>query len=99
MAFYSLKALLPAHLQRAGIKKQVDAVLLLDKYMEAAEEMLGKNIASKTKALYFRDGVLVVACQSSALNQELRYIQEDLLKIINKKSGGSVVKKIKFEVN
>jgi hypothetical protein len=60
------------------------------------EEMWGENGKKLAKAMYIKNGILVIACLSSIMAQELRMREADLINKVNSKCGGSMIKKIRY---
>lgn len=58
------------------------------------EEVTGKAIASRTKKLYIRDGILYVHLSSSVVRNELLMLRQELMKKLNRKAGSEIIKDI-----
>jgi len=96
MPFYELKKLLPKSIRRAGVGRQVEAVSALEIFSAAAREILGEEIAGQTKPLYFKNGIITVACLSSLIMQELQYREREIVEKINKQIGEDIIKKLNY---
>jgi predicted nucleic acid-binding Zn ribbon protein len=92
----SIKKILPKSIKKAGITKQVQAAMVTDYFTEAVAEVLGVTIAKKAKALYLKDKILMVACLSSVLAQELQLNQRKIINRINKNFDKVIVEKLSF---
>jgi hypothetical protein len=57
-------------------------------------EIVGKQIARRSRAVRFSDGAVVVIVESDAWRQELEMQREQILRKIRALPGGSVVNKI-----
>lgn len=85
-----LRELVDKMLRAYGLGEKLDEVSLIKSW----EETVGKMIAKHTSDLYFREGVLYISLDSSALRQELSYAKSKLIENLNKKAGKRMVKEI-----
>ncbi len=81
------------------LSEYIDAFRLKGKLAEVAllhswEEVVGGNIASRTKDLKISNQVLYVKIESSILRQELMMIRSEVVKRLNEKAGSEVIKEI-----
>jgi hypothetical protein len=60
------------------------------------EELWGENGKKLAKAVYIKNGVLVIACLSSIMAQEIKIKETELLNKVNAKCGSMMVKKIRY---
>ncbi len=60
------------------------------------EEYWGENGKKLAKAVYIKNGNLVIACLSSIMAQELRMREAELLAKVNAKCGSSMVQNIRY---
>jgi len=60
----------------------------------AWEEMVGKAIATRTRKVWIKEGVLYVHLSSSVVRSELLMLREALRKKLNEKAGAEVIKDI-----
>lgn len=58
------------------------------------EEIVGKNLASRTKKLFINNRKLFVSLTTSIARQELMIIREELVKRVNQKAGLSIIDEI-----
>lgn len=58
------------------------------------EEITGKAVASRTKKLYIRDGILYVYLTSSVVRNELLMLRQELVRKLNRKAGSEIIKDI-----
>lgn len=77
-----------------GFEKQ----LRIAKALELWEEVAGPEVASKTRALRFRNGVLVVAVPSPAWAQQLSLLRHKLCDRLNETCHAPLVHDIHFRV-
>jgi len=60
------------------------------------EELLGKTVASRTKELKIKNGILYVKIRSPLVKQELLMIKDSIIKKMNEKLGDEIIKAIVF---
>ena len=60
----------------------------------AWEEMVGKAIATRTRKVWIKEGVLYVHLSSSVVRSELLMLREELRKKLNEKAGAEVIREI-----
>lgn len=60
------------------------------------EEIWGDKGTKLAKAMYIKQGVLVIACLSSIMAQEIRLRESELLAKVNAKCGSTMAKKIRY---
>jgi len=60
------------------------------------EENFGENGKKLAKAIYIKNGILVIACLSSVMAQEIRFKEEQLKKQLNLRCGENTVKKVRY---
>lgn len=82
---------------KAGITKQVEAVRVCDLWAERVVSIFGPQVADKSQAVHFRNGVLTVAVLSAVLAQEFRFKEEELIAELNR-GCKQKVRKIRFEI-
>lgn len=88
----------------AGVLDRLLARLGLDEALhgwEAVEEwprVVGPQIANRTRALGFQDGVLRVAVEGSAWMHELGYLRRDIIQRLNQALGADRVRDVKFVI-
>jgi predicted nucleic acid-binding Zn ribbon protein len=58
------------------------------------EEITGKAVASRTKKLYIRDGILYVYLSSPVVRNELLMLRQELVRKLNRKAGSEIIKDI-----
>lgn len=92
----SLQEVLSKKFNQMGIGKSITAALVCEKFDELALGILGKTIAVETKAVSFKDNVLMVQTSSPVIAQEIKLHEQDILEAVNEKLGEGVVKEMKF---
>lgn len=96
MTFTSLKKLVDDSVQRAGIKDDVDASLLLAAAQKIFADLFGADTAAAMKPLYVKRGVLTVSCVSSVAAQELKLREREILDRLAKAGGKGIVNRLRF---
>ncbi len=66
-------------------------------FAKIAPEAIGEEAAKQIKPLYFKNGILTVACLSSLAMQEAQYREQEIVDKINKELEGEVVRKLNYE--
>lgn len=60
------------------------------------EEIWGENGKKLAKAMYIKNSILVIACLSSIMAQEIKMKEAELINRVNAKCGSSMVKKVRY---
>jgi hypothetical protein len=72
---------------RAGIKKTIDATFIVEVAKDAVIETFEKNLANAVEPIIFRDNTLTLRANSSVAAQEARLQEHTLIGNINKRLG------------
>lgn len=104
MGVVKFDSLLNDFLKRAGIKKQIEGALILDKFKEVMREMFKEEyseertdeILKEMNPLYWKNRALTVACLNPSLSQELKLREKTILYRLNSRIGQDQVDKIIF---
>ncbi|MFH0854437.1 MAG: DciA family protein [bacterium] len=99
-------SLLQDAINRAGIRKQVDSVLVLEKFIKIVEKIFteeyskerARGILTDFKPLHFKNKVITVASLNPSLSQELRLRERTILYRLNNEFGKNIVDRILFVV-
>jgi len=99
-----LDSLLNDSISRAGIKKQVDSALVLDKFTdivnkvfcEEVSDEIARAISKELKPLHLKNKILTLASLNPAFSQELKLMEKTILYRLNSEIGMEVVNKILF---
>ena len=92
-----LKRLLGKKANQIG-KKQITAAGIVGSWEEVAQMVLPKKIASATRAISFRSGVLKIGVDDSGYANLIVLYQDELKKLINQTLGQSLVARIIFKI-
>lgn len=60
---------------------------------------VGEAIARRTRAVAFHEGVLTVEVEGAAWRHELSVLKRDLIRRLNQRLGGAVVRDLRFTHN
>ncbi len=82
--------------RKSPLKIQVEASQVLDYAAEALIEVFGRERAFHAKPLFLKNRTLTVTCSSSAMAQEIRGRQTEILDKINEKMGKKEVDCIRY---
>ncbi len=93
-----LKSLLPDSISRAGIAREVTAAMVCNEFDAILNEMLQGKAKGKARALYLKNATLTVAVLSSALGQEIKLRETEILEQLRKKAGQNQIERIRFLV-
>jgi len=78
------------------LKKQVAAAEAVDIATEVFAEMFDKDLAVHAKPQFLKNRTLTVTCSSSAMAQEIRLKQKEIVDNINEKLGSKEVDRIRY---
>ncbi len=98
MTLVPLKNILSRHLQRAGVGRQIEAAIVVEKFNQILSEIFGENILKRAKAASFKNKVLTVNCLSSVLAQEIYLKRQKIITELNRRLGREVVENLKFRM-
>lgn len=81
---------------RAGIEKEMIALLVIEEFKKILIKKFGKKILKQVKISHLKNQILTLSVLSSVIAQEIKLNEEKFLKKINQKFGKKVVKMIHF---
>lgn len=96
--FHDIKAILEKNIKQAGLRKQVDAINMVETFNGLAPYLLGQKIAQHTQAIYIRNKILTIQCSSSVIMQEVRYREYKIIRALNAKAGQQSIIKLRYTV-
>jgi predicted nucleic acid-binding Zn ribbon protein len=79
-------------MQNLGLSKRYNE----QKAILVWEEIVGERIAKRAKALYSRNGTLVVEVENSTWMNELQFLRREIIEKLNKKLGKWVIDDVHF---
>lgn len=83
-------------LRRAGIEKEMTAVLVCQAFEKILAKKFGIKIKNKIKVCYLKNQILTISVLSSVIAQEIKLNEKKFLKKINQKFGKKLVETIRF---
>lgn len=98
MSFTPIGNILSGNIRQTGIGRQVQAAIATEVFGRVIGEIFGEAARKKTKALYLRDGNLIVESLSSTMIQEMYLKRAKIINEINKKMGGAPIQALKFRM-
>lgn len=93
-----IKHLLKQSIERAGIKRQVEATLVCREFDKIIIELLGKEAENRIRATYLKNQTLVVMTLNAVLAQECQIHQEEIIRKINAQLKKELVKEIRIQI-
>lgn len=90
--------LLSKSINKAGIGEQVKAAVVCDQFDQIVYDLLGNKIKEKARAMYVKNNTLTVAVMSSAVGQEIKLHEQEILEKLHQKAGGKSVERLRFLV-
>jgi hypothetical protein len=94
-SFTPIGSLVNKALDRTGVRRQVEATVVLDKFNELCDKKWGEKTKGKVQAIHIKNKILTVACLNSVLAQEIQFNAHIFIKEINREFG-EVVERIRF---
>jgi predicted nucleic acid-binding Zn ribbon protein len=91
-AFVKVSDILPAILKKIGLTRKLEEAEILSLWAD----VVGDEIAARTRAVKFVRGVLYVHVSHGAWMQELHFMEKEILGKIAEKAPGANVKRIRF---
>ena len=86
--------LMPKSLRRAGVDSQVKTALVADTALIALRTRFGDAAASQMRVRKFKDGTVTVTCTVSAMAEEIRLAEPELVVDVNERLGARKVERI-----
>lgn len=97
MAFTPLGDALQARMdKKSPLLKQVDAAMVIEHATQIFLELFGTDGAMYAKPLFLKNRTLTVTCGTSAVAQEIRLRQLEIVEKINEKLGKKEVDRIRY---
>ncbi|MEA3272932.1 MAG: DUF721 domain-containing protein [Patescibacteria group bacterium] len=95
MALNPLGSMLKGSLAKKGALTRIEATLILAEFEKVVLKVLGRKFEDVFQTVSFKDGTLIVICESSVAVQELRLNEAMLICELNKILGDKVVREIR----
>ena len=93
---FDLKKLLWKSINKAGIARQVEAALVVEKAQILINDILPEQENKSAKVLYLKDQILTIACLSSAVAQEIKLNEPQIINRLNQQFNKETVKRLRF---
>lgn len=75
-------------------EKKYDQKIAEMEVVNSWEEIIGKPIARATSSICIKDGTLYIYLNSSIVRNELFMMRNDIIRVINQRCGGTVIRAI-----
>lgn len=93
-----IKAILNKRVKQTGLIKNIKTSLVIEEFEKLLPEILGNAVLEKIKPLFIKNGILTVACLSSAVMAEINLNKQQIINELNKKFKSLVLKNIRFVI-
>lgn len=80
----------------SALKKQLEGAEIVEIAESVLVDIFGSDHAKHAKPLFLKNRTITISCTSSAMAQEIRLNQAEIVKQINKKLGSSEVDRIRY---
>ena len=90
--------LLNKTINKAGIGEQVGAAVVCDAFNTIMKDVIGDKSEGRAKAMYVKNKTLSIAVMSSAMGQEIKLHEQEILEQLDKKVGRGKVERLRFLV-
>ena len=81
---------------QAPLKKQLQSSQIVECAKELLLEVFGKEQEKNIAALFLKNRTLTISCANSAVAQEVRLHQQEIVDGVNKKIGKNEVDRIRY---
>lgn len=98
MTFIPIQKILPKAINSIGIKREVEAAVICEKYRKLAPRCIHANALEHTSPKYYKGRTLVVAVENSAWAYQVSENKAAILSAINDSLGREAVKIVKTQV-
>lgn len=95
MAFVKLAKLVSPALKRAGVKKQADTALALERASKAIKDFLGEEALADLRPLYIKQRSLAIASLNSSAAAQVSVVQDDILFFVNHGLSAPIADRVK----
>ena len=97
MSFSSLGDTLNSRFTQKGpLKKQLDDSQVVEESKVVLLEMFGEELVKTAIPLFLKNRTLTISCSSSAMAQEIRLNQTQIVEKLNEKLGRNEVDRIRY---
>ncbi|PLX24879.1 hypothetical protein C0580_03925 [Candidatus Parcubacteria bacterium] len=96
MSWQSLKEIADNSLEQKGIKLKIKESLVIEQANDIIGNFFGADARSKSRAIYLKDGELIIAVLCRDLYVEIESQQGQFIRILNNRFSDIVVYRLKF---
>lgn len=94
MPLIAIEQLLPHALNRARIKKQVTAAMIVDRACTVLKDYFGPEIMDDIKPLSVCKGILTIACVNMSAGASVGMVEDMIVRTINESFDQPYIKRI-----
>ena len=94
--FNNIGELIPRSIKKVGIYQQLRSEQVEKLFSEELERLLTKNIFERLKILYFKDGVITIACLDDAIVERLKIHEDDIVRKVNIVMCNNSLKSVRY---
>lgn len=97
MAFSSLGDTLSSRFTQKGpLKKQLEDSQVVEEAKIVLSEIFGAELSTQATPLFLKNRTLTISCSSSAIAQEIRLTQNQIVEKLNERLGRNEVDRIRY---
>jgi len=85
-----------ASAKRRQIIKSAEAAMVVETANKLLRKQFGSEITKQCRAVYYKNGVIAIACLASAAAQEIRLSEEAVIQNLNNFFGRNFIQKIRY---
>lgn len=78
------------------LKKQLESTQIVEIAIKVLGEVLSKDLSASAKPLFLKNRTLTISCGNSAVAQEIRLYQVQIVEKINQELGKNEVDRIRY---
>lgn len=96
--FTPIQKILPKAAAALGVKREIEAAVVCEKYRRLAPKLLHPEILSHTTPKFYKGRTLTIAVENPAWAERVILRKEDLIKEMNGALGKKYIEKLKTQV-
>jgi predicted nucleic acid-binding Zn ribbon protein len=93
--FYPIQKLLPRAMAKLGVRREVEAAVVCEKYRKLAPRLIHTNALDHTFPKFYQKKTLTIGVENPAWAQQVMSQKKDLIKAINESIGKEQVENLK----
>ncbi|MDO8260088.1 MAG: hypothetical protein Q7T50_01155 [Candidatus Magasanikbacteria bacterium] len=94
--FKNISELIPRSIKKVGIYQKLRSEQVEKIFREELEILLTKNILERLKILYFKDGVITIACLDDMIVERLKMHEESIIRKVNIVMCNNSLKSVRY---